>query len=139
MLDVEYNEVICLLDNNKGSKTTFFAFANTVETINFRKDNQGHGWIGIKYQHEPKSSANQINMHVNLKENDTILQQNTLGIIGINLIYAAYYYFNNINHFLESLMDNLSIDRIEINMLSLEGNLFTNIDNRIISYPLKIV
>jgi len=114
MLDVEYNEVVCLLDAERGEVSTFFAFANTVETINFRKDNQGHGWLGIKFQHEPKSPPNQIIMH-------------------LNLIYAAYYYSNNIHDFLESLMDNLTSDRLEINMLSLEGELFKEIDNRIIS------
>lgn len=133
MMEVEYNEVVCLLDEERGNQTLFFAFANTVETINYKKDNHAHGWLGIQFQHEPKSPPNRIIMHVNLKENDTFLQQNTLGIFGINLVFAAYYFINNIQDFIESLMDNLTTDRIEINMLSFEGERFKAIDNRIVS------
>ncbi len=133
MLEVEYNEVTSLLVSDRGEQTCFFAFANTVETINFRKDNEGHGWLGIQFQHEPTSSSNTIILHVKLKENDTILQQNTLGILGINLIYAAFYCTSNLDFFLESLMDNLSTDRLEINMLSFNGPLFASVDNRLVS------
>ncbi|MCX7862273.1 MAG: hypothetical protein N2449_04700 [Bacteroidales bacterium] len=133
MLEVEFQEVMKLLYEERGEQTAFFAFANTVETLNFKKDNEGHGWLGIQFQHEPLSPSNQIILHVSLKENDTILQQNTLGILGINLIYAAYYYSNDIQLLLASLMDNLSTDRLDINMLSFDGPLFRSVDNRIIS------
>lgn len=133
MLEVEYHETIKLLYEERGETTTFFAFANTVETINFRKDNEGHGWLGIQFQHEPKSPSNRVILHVRLKENDSILQQNTLGILGINLIYAAFHYATDIQRFMESLMDNLSVDRLDINMLSFDGPMFQKVDNRIIS------
>ncbi len=133
MLEVEYHETILLLSEERGETTTFFAFANTVETINYRKDNEGHGWLGIQFQHEPKSPCNRVILHVRLKENDSILQQNTLGILGINLIYAAFYYSSDIQRFMESLMDNLSTDRLDISMLSFDGPLFQAVDNRIIS------
>lgn len=136
MLDVEYSELVELLDDLRGKTSTFFAFANTVETINYKKNNKGHGWLGMRFQLKSQSQFNDIIIHTILHENDSILQQKTLSILGINLIYACFYYHNNIDEFLLSLMDNLSSDRLEINMLSVSGSDFESIDNRLLSVKL---
>ncbi|OFX30374.1 MAG: hypothetical protein A2X08_14325 [Bacteroidetes bacterium GWA2_32_17] len=136
MLEVEYSELSKLLDNIRGKTSTFFAFANTVETINYKKDNKGHGWLGIRFQLTSQSKPNDVIIHAILHENDTMLQQKTLSVLGINLIFASFYLHNNIDEFLISLLDNLSDDRLEINMISVSGSAFTTLDNRLLSVKL---
>lgn len=136
MLDKEYNEVTNLLAESKGDSIRFFAFANTVSTLNFKKDNISHGWFGVKYQLSPNSKPNEIIIHIRLLENDGILQQNTLGILGVNLIYACFYLTNNTNVFIRSLIDNLSTDRVEINMIRMQGPDLAHIDNRLLAVQL---
>ncbi len=136
MLDIEYSEIVDILKSERGSTTRFFAFANTVETLNYKKNNQGHGWIGIRFQHTAQSEPNDVILHTILHENDTFLQQGTLGILGINLIYACYFYNENSDDFLTSLLDNLSYSRLEINMISISGSCFENYDNRLLSVKL---
>jgi hypothetical protein len=136
MLDTEYAEITKILTKTRGENSTFFAFANTVETINYRKDNQGHGWLGIRFQLTPLAEPNEIILHTILHENDTILQQRTLSTLGINLIFACYYLSNNIDDLLISLLDNLSNDRLEINMISISGPDFEHCDNRLVSVKL---
>ncbi len=136
MLDSEYHEVRQILDEDKGRNTKFFAFANTVEILNFQKDNIAHGWIGIKYQLLPKNEPNEIILHINLLENDAVLQQYTLGTLGVNLIYAAIYYPDRPNMFLQSLMDNLAPDRVAINMAEMKGPQLDFVDNRLLTLQL---
>jgi len=136
MLDAEYSELEQLLKISRSNNTTFFAFANTVETINYKKNNKGHGWIGIRFQNEPNEKVNDVIIHAVLHENDTILQQKTLSTIGINLIYACFYLNKNIDEFIISLSDNLTYDRFEINMISVNGPCFKKIDKRLLSVKL---
>ena len=83
MLQTEYSELIRILQEKRGVTTQFFSFANTVETLNFQKNNHGQGWIGVKFQLKPETAPNQVILHVNLLENDGLMQQTTLGIIGV--------------------------------------------------------
>lgn len=136
MLDTEYMEVVDLLTYKKNNDTRFFAFANTVSTLNFQKDNESHGWMGIRFQLKPQSSANEVILHVRLLENEPLLQQQTLGILGINLIFACYFYSNTPNTFLQSLMDNLSKNRIEITMIRMGGRELDYVDNRLLAVQL---
>ena len=136
MLDTEYTEVETILKSQRGKNTRFFAFANTVETINYKKNNKGHGWIGVRFQHKPNSAPNDVLLHIILHENDTFLQQGTLGILGINLIFACFFYNTDSDDFLVSLMDNLSTSRVEINMVSMTGPVFKKVDNRLLSVQL---
>ena len=121
MLDAEYKDLDQLLADKRSSETCFFAFANTVATLNFRKDNEAHGWLGVKFQLKPRSEPNEVILHVKLFDGDTLLQQNALGILGINLIFACFYYYNTPNTFLKSLLDNVSSDRLEITMIRMGG------------------
>ena len=134
MLDKEYHLLSDRL-HVKGKRTNFFAFANTVESLNYKKTNKGHGWIGIRFQLHPNSEPNNCIIHVVLKDNDAIWQQEVLGIVGVNLIYGCYH-FNDPEELIESLRDNLSNDRVEIDFFSLRGPDFHHVDNRLMSLHL---
>lgn len=136
MLDKEFIELDSVLEDEKKKTTSFFVFANTVETINYSKTNEGHGWLGLRFQLRPQSLPNEVILHLRLLENDTLLQQYTLGAIGVNLIYACFYLNKDPNIFLQSLMDYLSNDRLEIDMIQMTGPDMDYIDNRLLSLQL---
>lgn len=114
----------------------FFTYANTVATIDFAKRYKGHGWVGIRYQIEPYQDYNDILLHVRFKENDARLQQETLGILGTNLIYGAYYKYNQPKKLLRYLYDHLHQDQLEIDTINFSGPLFEDVDNRLMSLQL---
>lgn len=136
MLECEYDQLVNMLGPRREHPTRFFVFANTVSTINFRKDNISHGWIGCRFQLNPDSEPNEVVIHVGLKENDSILQQNTLGIAGVNLVYACFYHHERPNFFIQSLLDNLSTDRMEITMIRMKGPDLSYVDNRLLAVQL---
>ncbi len=136
MLDIEYGDLISTLSGKAGKDTRFFVFADTVETLNYQKSNKCNGWIGMKFQLNPGSPPNQISIHINLLENDSLLQQHTLGKFGVNLIYACYHFHERPNIFLQSLMDNLDNDRLEVNMVRMSGPELDFVDNRLLSVQL---
>ena len=136
MLGNEYNELISVLKNKSGPDTRFFVFADTVVTINYAKDNDAHGWLGVRFQLHPGSEPNEVVMHVSLLENDTLLQQYTLGSLGVNLIYACYHHHDRPNIFLQSLMDNLDTNRVEVNMVKMYGRDLDYVDNRLLGVQL---
>ncbi|MBN2669421.1 MAG: hypothetical protein JXR60_09335 [Bacteroidales bacterium] len=136
MLDQEFNQLVQILDKEKYENTRYFVFADTVETLNYSKTNQGHGWLGVKFQLHPNQEANYVIIHVNLKENDQLLQQYTLGTLGVNLIYACFNYTENADRFILSLLDNLDTDRADINMVKMQGQNLEHIDNRLLSVKL---
>ncbi len=112
---------------------TFFAFADTVTTLNFNKTNDPHGWLGIRFQLTPGGEANEIVFHVRLLDSDSNLQQNVLGVLGVNLVYAAYYYTDDLQAMIESLVDNLSIGSVEIDLISINGPQFKNANDRLVN------
>ncbi len=136
MLNKEYNSLETLLKKQRGSNTRFFAFANTVATLNYRKDNEAHGWIGVRFQIKPGAIPNDVVLHVRLLENDSLQQQQTLGVLGVNLIYACYYNYQYPNSFLKSLLDDISSDRIEIDMIRMSGPDLAYVDNRLLAVQL---
>ncbi len=136
MLSTEYNQLVSSLKTQRSPETCFFAFANTVSAINYQKTNESHGWIGIRYQFHKNHEPNEVIIHVKLYEQENILQQRTLGILGVNLIYATYYYNNYVNSFLSSLMDFLSRDKLEIDMIKMSGPELDHIDNRLLCLQL---
>jgi hypothetical protein len=136
MLDAEFKEVYQLLHEKRDTNTCFFAYANTVTTINFSKDIEGQGWMGVRFQLKPNSEANEIILHINLLENDTLLQQQTLGIFGVNLLYACFHYYEKPNSFIQSLLDELSNDRINVNYLHMSGPELDYVDNRLLGVQL---
>jgi hypothetical protein len=136
MLEHEYGLLIERLAEQRGATTTFFAFSDTVSALNYYKTNEGHGWMGVRFQLEPGGAFNDVVLHVKLMDNDNILQQQAVGILGVNLIYACFYYHENPPVFLLSLMDNLSKDGIQIDMIRFEGPSFSKVDNRLMSLHL---
>jgi hypothetical protein len=136
MLDTEYSELVKISGPGRGQNSLFFSFANTVEILNYKKNNRGQGWIGLRFQLKPETRANQVVIHVNLLENDGLMQQSTLGILGVNLIYACFYLFEYPSQFIRSLLDNLSADRIEITMIRMSGPDMDYVDNRLLSVQL---
>jgi hypothetical protein len=111
----------------------FFSYANTVTTIDFAKKFKGHGWVGLKFQLDPLESYNEIILHVRFKETDVKLQQETLGVLGVNLIYGAFYLNNKPKELLKSLYDNLHEVQLEIDMINFSGPCFSDVDNRLMS------
>jgi hypothetical protein len=136
MLDAEYNDMITVLGEKHDANIKFFSFANTVETLNYQKDNQGHGWLGVKFELTKSRHPNEVVIHVRLLENDAILQQYTLGALGVNLIFACFYYHDKPNVFLQSLLDNLDTDRVEITMARMTGPDLEYVDNRLLCVQL---
>ncbi|NNC82901.1 MAG: TonB-dependent receptor [Flavobacteriales bacterium] len=136
MLDHEYSLIIERLNAERQDNTKFFAFANTIATIDFKKRFQGHGWIGIQFQSKPRREPNRVILHIKPLEHEAQFQQETIGILGVNLIYASFFYHENVEEFLESLMDNISRDKIEIDTIEMTGPDFEHIDNRLLSLKL---
>lgn len=114
----------------------FFAYANTVATIDFAKKYKGHGWVGIRYHVDPNEPYNEITFHVRFHENDAQMQQVTLGILGVNLIYGAYYKYDQPRKLLRYLYDHIDKDKIEIDTINFSGPRFKNVDNRLMSLQL---
>ncbi|RKD13737.1 nicotinamide mononucleotide adenylyltransferase [Pelobium manganitolerans] len=133
MLDHEFELLGQRLCGVKYEQRKFFSFANTVTTLNYSKSNDPHGWIGVKFQLEPCGPANQIIFHVRLLDSDATLQQNILGILGVNLVYAAFYHHNNPQLMIESLSDNLSNGSVEIDLISVKGPAFENLSEVLVN------
>ena len=136
MLVHEINLIEERITRDKHPNKMFFAFANTVTTIDFAKQYKGHGWVGIKFQIEPDQAYNDIVLHVRFRENDARLQQETLGILGTNLIYGAYYKHHEPKKLLRYLYDHLDKDQLEIDTINFSGPAFKDVDNRLMSLQL---
>jgi hypothetical protein len=133
MLDKEYDLVVARLDELRGAECTFYAFANTVSTYSYTQQHAGHGWLGIRFQTHPQKPASQIDLHVVLKGKSNTQDQNTLGILGVNLIYGAHYHYHDPVKLLTSLMDDLSSESLDIDMIDFEGPAFATVDNRLMA------
>ena len=134
MLDHEYDLMESRLQNEKPG-CNFFVFADTVSALNYSKTVLGDGWLGLRFQLNPDSAPNDIVLHVKMLDNDTKLQQQAVGILGVNLVYACYRYTDDAEVMLQSLMDNLH-DRVIIDMVRITGPDFKNLDNRWLSLML---
>ncbi|MBD1421029.1 nicotinamide mononucleotide adenylyltransferase [Sphingobacterium chuzhouense] len=133
MLTHEFNLLTERLQGEKYKSKKFFAFADTVTTLNFTKTNDPHGWIGIRFQHEVDGPVNDIVVHIRLLDSDSRLQTKVLGILGVNLIFAAYYYAEDPQTMIESLVDNLSIGSVEIDLVKVSGPVFEHANERLLN------
>lgn len=133
MLDHEFQLLGDRLHGEKYQSRTFFSFADTVTTLNYNKSNDPHGWLGIKFQLTPSGEANEIIFHVRLLDSDATLQQNVLGILGVNLVYAAFYFHQEPQRMIESLADNLSQGSVEIDLISVKGPAFETLDEVLVN------
>ena len=121
---------------DRSDHTCFFAFSNTVAAKSYQRKTENHGWMGLHFQHAPKSPVNEIILHVRMLDKENIQQQESLGFIGVNLIYACFKHTESRETFVKSLMDNLSSDRIEIDMIRIHGPVFKGLDSRLFSLEL---
>jgi len=136
MLDKEFDLVIDRVGTSRSMASRYFSYAATVSAKSFKVDNECHAWCGVRVQMYPGAEPSDISVHVRMRDDDAERQQQALGIFGVNLIYAAYYYFENAKKIIDSLTDNLEQDRIEIDSIEFYGPYFEEIDNRAINLHL---
>jgi hypothetical protein len=136
MLDHEWALLIERLDDVRGRDTAFFVFADTVTAKSYTRQEEGHGWLGIRFQTEPRSQASQIIIHARMWDADNARQQEALGILGVNLIYGVFHESGRPEALIGSLMDELTRDRMEVDMIKLSGPAFDGVDNRLMSLQL---
>jgi hypothetical protein len=136
MLNREYDLLVQRLETLRGDRSTFFVFADTVAARSFKGTNECHGWMGVRFQTEPKGPTSEIILHVRMLDRENILQQQALGVIGVNLLYGAFYHAHDQDGFIRSLADGMLLGRIEVDMINFAGPLFANVDNRIMSLKL---
>jgi len=120
---------------HRAAETRFFAFADTVEVLNFEKTNQGHGWIGLRFQLVPEGPVNDCVVHVKMHDNDAFQQQVSLGILGVNMIYGCMF-MKDPEKIITSLLDGLTSKRMEVDMFRLSGPDFKHLDNRLMALKL---
>ena len=137
MLEREYGLLIERLGQKRGANTKFFVFADTVAAKSYsRKDVEAHGWLGVRFQNEPLGEPSEIIIHARLLDAENVQQQEALGIIGVNLVHGAVYLHQTPEALLDSLLDNLTTERVEVDMVKLTGPAFKGVDNRVIALQL---
>ena len=136
MLNHEINLLESRVDRAIHTEKMFFSFANTVATIDFAKKYKGHGWMGIKFQTESKTKYSEIKLHVRFHLPEAKAQQEILGLMGVNLIYGAYYKHNKPRSLIKYLYDHIDPTTIEIDTINFSGPLFKDVDNRLLSLEL---
>jgi len=136
MLNHEHALNLERLSATRGATTAFFAFADTVSARNYKGTNECHGWMGVKFQSRPRDQDSQIIIHVRMLDTENALQQEALGIVGVNLLYGAFFLFAEPEVLMESLLDGLTTQRIAIDMIEFSGIEFRQVDNRLMSMKL---
>lgn len=132
MLEQEWKELLTQLHASRGATTKFISFVDTVAARNFSGTNECHGWLGLRFQQTPCGPVNDVVLHVNLRDDSNLLQQAAVGVLGVNLIYAAYHNLSSIEDFQKSLVEDLPLSRIEIDCMELTGPAFAAWDHQIV-------
>jgi hypothetical protein len=133
MLDYEFKLQWDRLSAKRGDTTKFFVFADTVAARGYRTRDDCHGWMGVRFQTEPRAEPSQIIIHVRMLDTENLQQQEALGIMGVNLIHGALYHYQDPVRLIKSLLDNLTIQRVEVDMIKFSGAAFGHLDNRLMS------
>jgi|SRR5215472_7502026 len=129
MLDSEWNQLLKQLQKTRGSQTRFFSFVNTVSARNYAGTNESHGWVGLRFQLQPGGQPSDMVLHINMRDSSNLLQQQAIGILGVNLVYAAFHQTETKESFLQGLAQDLE-KRIEIDYVDLRGPAFEIWDRR---------
>ena len=132
MMSHEYGLLEKRLSDARGDETYFFAFATTVSALNYHKTNECHGWMCIRFQIEPHGPFHDIILHVRMLDRENRLQQEAIGMLGVNLVYGAFHLAGNPKNFITSLIDDIGEERIEVDMIEFNGPNFEKFDNRIL-------
>ena len=136
MLDHEYGIQIERLGPKRGADTTFFSFCNTVRARGYNDSGECHGWLGVRFQKKPGDPPSDITLHVRLLDAESIGQMEALGVVGVNLIHAAFRHRSHLREFVDSLLDNLAPGRVEVDLLKFEGHGYGSFDNRLCALQL---
>jgi hypothetical protein len=136
MLEREWQQLLAQLGASRGTTTKFFAFVDTVSARNFSGSNECHGWIGLRFQTDPQAPPNDVVLHINLQDRSNLAQQAAVGILGVNLIYAAYHNLSRSDEFLSEIAAQLSLKRVELDCMELSGPAFAGWDPRIVNASL---
>lgn len=136
MLEHEYTLLVERLDEKRGAATQFFVFADTVAAKSYSRNDEAHGWLGVRFQPSPHAEASELIIHVRLADKENVQQQEALGVVGVNLIYGALYLHEDPSALIDSLLDDLTTDRAEVDMAKFTGPAFERVDNRIIALQL---
>jgi hypothetical protein len=136
MLEHEFAQLLERLGPSKGETTAFFAFADTVATRSYSRHEDGRGWVGVRFQTHPREAPSDVIVHVNLKDTTATRQQEALGVLGVNLIHGAYYRHAEPEALIGALMDELSRERVDVDMIKLSGPAFDGLDGRLMSLQL---
>jgi len=124
------------LNEKRGATTRFFVFANTVAARSYTRKDDAHGWLGVEFQTEPNGPSSQIIIHARLLDKENLQEQEALGVVGVNLIYGAIYQYKDPYALIDALLDNLTTDRLEVDMIEFSGPAFAGVDNRLMSLQL---
>lgn len=136
MMEQEFDLVVERVSDGRPKASRYFAYAATVAAKSFNRKNECHAWCGIRIQMYPGAEPSNLKVHVRMNDDNAEAQQQALGVLGVNLIYAAYYYFENPKMIIDSLTDNIKRGRIEIDSIEFIGPYFEDIDNRAINLHL---
>jgi hypothetical protein len=136
MLEHEFVQLQSGLEPVRGAAKCFFAFADTVTTGGYRHPGPGRGWLGVRFQTRPHEGPSEVIVHAHLRDRTAVRQQEALGVLGVNLIHGAYYRWKEPADLIASLLDELSRERVEIDMIKFSGPAFAGIDNRLMSLQL---
>ncbi len=138
MLTHEVELLIERLDATVGADRQFFVFADTVAARSFRRHDESHGWMGLRFQHAPRAPFSEIILHVRMMDAENLEQQEALGIIGVNLVHGAFHQAEQPESLIASLMDDLTHERIVVDMIRFSGPAFADVDNRIMNLQLVV-
>jgi len=136
MLDYELDLNLERLGDSRGDGTAFFAFADTVVARSYAGGNECHGWMGVRFQSRPGDEPSQVVLHMRMLDDDAKAQQEALGVLGVNLLHAAFFEHHQPEQMVESLLDQLTPWRIEIDMIQFRGIEFRAVDNRLMALKL---
>lgn len=136
MLDTEFGILIDRLTDIRHKETTFFAYADTVSAKSYKGTGENHGWVGIKFQHKPGAPASQVIVHISMLDAENIQQQEAIGLLGVNLVYAVYNDSHDRENFVSGLMDGLTTSRMQIDMIKISGEAFSGVDSRLLCLEL---
>ena len=128
MLNEEWKQLLAQLAQSRGANTKFFSFVDTISARNYAGTNDCHGWVGLRFQREPGGAPNNVILHVNLRDSTNVHQQEAVGILGVNLIFVVHHAATSLEEFLANVFDDLSLNRLEIDCLELDGPAFTGWD-----------
>lgn len=136
MLSHEYELLVDRLAGSRGPKSRFFAFANTVATASYGTSKQSHGWMGVRFQTEPGRPYNDIILHVRMRDRHRLRQQESLGVLGVNLLDCAFYHLDKVDEFISNLTEGLKGDQIVIDVIKFHGEDLKHFDYRLMNLEL---